>query len=629
MDRRFIMFVGLALAVVGSVTRPAPAQSPPAAGELPAPAEMPPAPGAGAPSNAPAPSGGAADPPAPTPADPLPPAAALPAPPPAPAAEAPRDLELEKSQIPILGAKPAAKGGGPDRGPLPPAAESPGQAGAGPSDGAAHAADPFVLPADDLPMGRQAVGLTVEVVGPQFLNINQAATLKIVVRNTGTSDAMGVVVRDVLPDGLTLLASQPEAERSDALLFWRLNNVPSGTERVIFVKIKPIKPVPFDHAATVTMQAGSKSRTIVREPKLKVEQKATSGKVLKGQPVQFVTTVTNPGTGPARNVIIQAKLSPGLKESSGTPNDQNLFEQTLDQIEPGQRVELGALVADTISEGEQSCLVVAHSSDVTTNPDDARNVATVTVVEPKLKMTVVGDDKRFTDTLANYTITVENPGTATAHNARVLATLPLSGRLVMPVPGGANWDPATGKLLWKIPQIEPGEKEKVTLTFQVRMGGVGLYQVGAAAKADGGLFANASFNTDVHGLADFEFEILERRRVVDVGDTTKYQIRIKNVGTKEATRLLVRAVLSKNIDPLETNNGTDDRTQAQFNPDKQLVAFPAIDRLAPGKEIILGVMVKAKEEGLATCHVFLVHDDLKENEALEDMSAFRVTAPRR
>ena len=101
------------------------------------------------------------------------------------------------------------------------------------------------------------------------------------------------------------------------------------------------------------MLAGGKSRTIVREPKLKVEQTATSGKVLKGQPVQFKIAISNPGDGPARNVVVQAKLSPGLKHESGEPNDQNLFEQTLDQIEPGQRVVLDAFVADTVLAGEQ------------------------------------------------------------------------------------------------------------------------------------------------------------------------------------------------------------------------------------------------------------------------------------
>jgi uncharacterized repeat protein (TIGR01451 family) len=619
MDRRLIVLVGLALAVVGpgdqlvlaqSPTPPAAAPQAPEMGEPPMPAELP----------------------AQTPAEPLPPAARMPAPSfePAPAPEpppngpAPRDLEVEKSQ----GARPSGKGTVPDRGPLPPASEMPGQAGALSAGGAAREADPFVLPPDRLPLGRQSVGLSVDVVAPQVLNINQVATLKIVVRNTGTSDAMGVVVRDQLPDSLTLVGSVPEAEPSDGLLFWRLNTVPAGAERSIVVRVKTVKVGPFDHAATVTMLAGGKSRTIVREPKLKVEQSASTGNVLKGQPVQFKITVTNPGTGPARNVIVQAKLSPGLRHESGEPNDQNLFEMPLAQVKPGERVELETLEADTVQAGKQSCLVVAQSSDVTTSADEARSEAIVTVVEPKLKMTIAGDDKRFTDTIATYNVTLENPGSATVHNALVLVTLPPSGRLVLPPPSGTRWESSTGKLLWKVPQVEPGEKETAKLTFQVRMGGVGFYQVGAVARADGGLNDSASFNTDVHGLADLEFDVIERRRVVDIDDTTAFQIRIKNVGTKEATRILVSARYSKNIKPLETSNGTDDRTEAKFNPSKQLIAFPAIDRLAPGKEVVLGIKVQAVDQGQAKCKVSLMHDDMNEKESLEGMASFKITARR-
>jgi hypothetical protein len=210
----------------------------------------------------------------------------------------------------------------------------------------------------------------------------------------------------------------------------------------------------------------------------------------------------------------------------------------------------------------------------------------------------------------------------------VLATLPLSGRLVGPPPTGARWDAASGKLVWKIPQVEPGgEGEQQKLSFKVRMGGVGFYQVTVEARADGGLSDKANCRTDVSGLADFEFEVLEQRRVVDVNDTTTFTIRIKNIGTKDATGLLVRAVLT-NVDPIQTRNGNDDRTQAQYKAAEHLLVFPPIDRLSPSKEIVLGIKVKATGKGLGMCRVFLMHDDLNQDEQLEDMTAFKITAPR-
>jgi uncharacterized repeat protein (TIGR01451 family) len=572
------------------------------------------------------------------PPPPVPPAAPVPPPSPSPSptpSEAPRDLEIERSQVPVLGNRPTLKGTGTGTGQegsaLPPAAETPGRSRINPGVPAGSAADaaveasPFVLPATALPLGRQSVSLSVDVVGPAVVNLNQVATLKIVVRNTGTSDAMGVVVRDELPESLALLSSQPEAEQgSDRLLFWKLNTLAAGAQRDILVKVKTIKTGEINHAATVTMLAGSRSRTIVREPKLKVEQTATPGKVLKGQAVQFKIAVTNTGDGPARNVVLRAKLSPGLRVDSPEPNDQNLFEQTLDQLDAGQRLVLDPLVADTVAAGEQTCRVDAQSTDVTTSGDDARCVANVTVVEPKLKLAISGEDKRFTDTIATYNITVENPGTATAHNVRVLATLPLSGRLVSAPPSGAGnrWDPSSGKLLWTIPQVEPGENEKVTLTFQVRMGAPGFYSVTAEARGDGGLSPKAALcKTEVLGLVDLEFEVLEQRRVVDVNDFTAFKIRIKNIGTKDATNLLVRATLSKNIVP-DATSGNDGK-EAKWNEAESLVVFPPIDRLAVGKETVLGIKVQAKDKGFATCRVYLVHDE--QDEPLEDMAAFKIT----
>jgi uncharacterized repeat protein (TIGR01451 family) len=540
--------------------------------------------------------------------------------------DAPRDEEVERAQVPVAGGRSSTvKGAGADQGALPAAGDSAGLAS---SESSSSATDPFVLPPSKLPLGRQSVGLSVDVVGPPVLNLNQTTTLRIVVRNSGTTDALGVVVRDELPESLSFVSSQPEAERNGALLFWKLAVVPAGSERVILVRAKAIKVGEFDHAATVTLLAGSKSRTMVREPRLKVEQTSTSGKVLKGQPVQFKITISNPGDGPVRNVVVQAKLSPGLRHESGEPNDQNLFEQTLDQIEPGQRVTLDALVADTLVAGEQSCLVVAQSTDVTTNREDAKSLASVTVIEPKLRLTITGDEKRFTDTVATYNVTVANPGTATAHNVNVLATLPLSGRLVG-TPPNARWDASSGKLVWRLPLLEPGDKESIQLTFQVRMGGVGFYQVTVEGRGDGGLADKAVCRTDVSGLADFEFEVREQRRVVDVNEATMFTIRIKNIGTKPATNVLVRAVL-KNAEPIETKNGTDDRTQAQYNQAQQLLVFPPIDRLIPSQEVVLGIKVKATGKGLGTCRVFLMHDDLEQpDQALEDMASFKITATRR
>ncbi|MGE3821911.1 MAG: hypothetical protein AB7I30_21065, partial [Isosphaeraceae bacterium] len=490
------------------------------------------------------------------------------------ATPAPRDPEVEPTQSPanpVAGATPAATGAGG----LPLAVEKPGEPPpATPTSPKGDAA--FVLSPDRLPFGRQTVGLTLDVVAPQFINLQREATFKVVVKNSGQSEAMGVVVRDELPEGLAYVSSQPEPTRIGNLLSWELETIPAGSERTISLTVKPTRTGSFDHAATLSMKAGAKNRTQVREPKLKVEQSVSTTRVLKDQPVQFKIVVSNPGDGPVRNVTVQAKLSPGLRHESGAGNDQNLFEQTIDLIKPGDRLVLDTLVADAVQGGEQSCHVVAHSDDVVPNAAESSSQQSVTVIEPKLDLTITGPKDRYTDTLASYEIVVTNPGTATAENVKVQATLPISGRLYA-LPTGARFDPQTRRLSWSHGPLEPGGK--VSYTFQLRMGGVGLYEVAAESKADGGVGAQKIAHTDVTGLADVDLTVSENRRFIDVNDSTTFVIKVMNRGTADATNLLISGKLTDTIVPIETS-GTE--TRVKWNEKESTLSFPLIERLGPG-----------------------------------------------
>ena len=57
--------------------------------------------------------------------------------------------------------------------------------------------------------------------------------------------------------------------------------------------------------------------------------------------------------------------------------------------------------------------------------------------------------------------------------------------------------------------------------------------------------------------------------------------------------------------------------------------FPIIERLGPGKEMVLGIKVKVTkpQPKIGTCRVYLLHDEL--SEPLEDMAGVKVTESRR
>jgi uncharacterized repeat protein (TIGR01451 family) len=505
--------------------------------------------------------------------------------------------------------------------------------GQAPADGApapplrTEASGPTV---DRLPIGKQSVAVTVDVQAPASMNLNQVANLRLIIRNTGTSDALNVDVEDELPEGLHYISSVPEMIKThESHLSFRIPTLAAGSERTISVKVKPTKTGPFDHAATVKFETGCRSRTRVLEPKLKVDvvSNPTTAKVLKGQPVEFKVTVTNLGDGRARNVAIQAKLSPGLRHDAASKSDDPvLYELTLPELLPGHSEKLDTLVADAIIGGEQHCTVTARSEDVVFMPEDALVTKTIAVVEPRLELHVQGPDQRFTDTIADYEVVLQNAGTAPARRIRVTTTLPTSGRLVGKLPPEARYDATTRRLTWTIDQIEPQSKP-LSFPFHVRMGGIGLYEVLANASGDSGLKAGDLKRTNVMGMPDVDVLVSEAKRVVDLGGETTFQILLRNYGTKEATNIQVTAALSPNLEVQRAGGGSKD-VSVETTPKKDGVKFSQIPKLGPGKEMILWTTVKVTgvQPKLATCKVVIMHDDL--TDTFEDMAGVKVTTAR-
>jgi len=554
------------------------------------------------------------------------PAPTVPAPQPAPLPElgagsapqaTPGDLTL-----PPTGEPPAPRDprvvpvDGEDSNTLPPAKERPGGPPAGKGPGGEP--DAFVLPADRLTPGKHRVQLTVDVQAKDVINIGKESTVRIVVVNEGNIDAYGVSVVYQLPEGIDYVSGTPEATQdpgNKSHYYWKKSMLAANGEWAIVLKVIAREAKAVEHTATVTAKAGSRANAIVQEPKLKVEATAAPGRVLKGSQVTYQITVFNPGTGPARNVTVQAKLSGGLKLGS-----DDIVEQTIDVIAPGGRVTLDPLMVDAVAGGQQTCTVEVRSPDVNMVPEMHRVIRPVAVTEPKLALKLTGQDFRYTGQTNEYKLTVTNTGDAPARRVKVSASLPQQGGRLQPgaLPAGAEFDKKSRKLLWLIPQIEPGQS--IDHVFVYETSTPGLYQCAAEATS-GELRQSDKLSTEVSGIAVLDIRLRQTKRYIDVGKSNYYEITIKNEGTKEATRLQLSGVLTTNF-KIEASYGID-RGDFNYKPTTGNFIFPEIDRLDPGKTLTLGfdATALATESGTATCHVNLAHDDTK----VEDVIATTIT----
>ncbi len=480
---------------------------------------------------------------------------------------------------------------------------------------------------DRYPVGRQALALSVEVEAPQVINLGQEATIKIYVGNNGQADARGVRLSYYMPKGLELISSQPTAiDEPNKPLYWNLATVSAGgdpkqvTLRVKAVGLGKQDPTPttttltVDHIATVTLISGARSRTVIQEPKLKVEAFPTPGKVLKGQQAVYKIVVSNPGSGPARKVNLEATLSQGLE----VPSIGRLVSKSLGTLQPNDRVEIeGGLIVDAIGDGDQFIKFVASSPDVQPS-DQSQIMSPITVVAPKLAIKLNGQTKRYTNTINDYDLIVKNEGTSAARNVRVEVMIPVTGgKLYGKVPEDAEWNKETRKLSWLLTLLEAGEQRN--LKFQVRMGGPQTYQVAASAMS-GNMLAKDTHLTDISGIAVLALSSQVEQRVIDLGGSTFFDIKVTNDGTKEATKVNVEALLSDHFDLIGTDH------PANKEKDKPgIVIFDPIDRIPPGGEVTLSIQVKSKKPGVGSCRIALKHDD-QANEVIEDIASTKITS---
>jgi uncharacterized repeat protein (TIGR01451 family) len=504
---------------------------------------------------------------------------------------------------------------------LPGAKLPPGGAPVPPGRPSAPESDPFTIHPDRLSPGLQRVQLSIEVKASSVINLGKESTVRLVVRNESNSDATGVSVVYLLPDALQLVTSTPEAlpvPGDKPLYQWTKPMLAAGGDWVIVLKVMAKEAKACEHAATVTAKAGSRANAHVQEPKLKVEATATPGRLLMGKQVTFTIAVRNPGTGPARNVIVQAKLSNGLRLG----ND-DVVEQTIAEIKPGGFVELDPLTVDTVAGGQQTCTIEARSADVNTVVDDQRVTRSIDVTKPELTVKLTGEDNRYTGQTIDYKLAVTNPGTAPAKKVKVTVAMPpQGGKMISSVPDRASFDKVSRKMFWTIDQIEPGQT--VDMTFMYMTSTPGLYRATAEATT-GELRSSDTLSTDVSGIAVLDLQVTGASKLIDVGKTNFYDITIKNAGSKEALRLQLRGNLTKGKLKLLQHFNVE-KGQFQYNVETGDFVFPEIDRLAVGQSITLSLEAQATASGPAGCHVFLGHADMGEEEAkVEDVVSTTIT----
>ena len=425
--------------------------------------------------------------------------------------------------------------------------------------------------------------------GPAAVAVGQEIPYTLTITNHGQVETKTVTVRDFMPKNAKYLRSDPPASVEADQLIWTLGELRQDQSRTINVVFQSEAQGTVTNRATLTTEEGQTDEkqmvTQVTVPQIKLA-KTGPDTAVKNVPITFQLTVSNPGTGPATNVLIQDRFDKGLEhESKANPIE---------------------LPVGTLGAGETRTFTLALTPRVTGRlvneatvtadgglKDSAQHA--VTVQEAQLSLKQVGPSKRYAGRPATYVITVTNPGETTLNNVVVREQLPVELTFKN---ADANGQLNGGAVVWALGSLKPQESKVVQVTAicsQLTPAAVAL----ATATAEPGLQAQDKSTIKVLGLPGFRVEVVDLLDPVPVGGKTTYKIDVTNQGSLAGDQVKIVARIPEQMTFLTASGPV----KYAVEESGRRVVFEPINGVAPGKKLTYTVDCRADKVGNAVFHL--------------------------
>lgn len=449
---------------------------------------------------------------------------------------------------------------------------------------ASYSTSRTALSAVKLPAGGLTPAVTAKWTKKGDLNVGQPCDCSILVSNSGTGDATDVVVEASLPPTVRVTKAQPAPDEAKETAIWRFASLKAGETKAIQLTLVPSRRGDLQARATVRFTGLAAGSFSVKEPMLKVELTGPTAALVGDSASQFIT-VSNPGTGVARKVAVEATIPAGLEH----PRGERLV-MDIGSLNPGESRKV-RLSLTAVAGGEQKIKVKATAVAALARMQER----VVKVSAPSLKLALDGPGLRYVGRKAVYTLKATNDGSVATNNVQLIHKLPDGFKFVSAESGG-TYDAAKRTIRWFVGRVEPGKSVAVkTVLTSTKLGD---YTHLAAALSEQGVKAETNCKTKVDGTASLILEVADLDDPVEVGSETAYEVRVRNEGSKAAGNVKISCELPKGVELIAAKGPTGSATK-----DGKLT-FEALPSLEPGKTVVYRVQVKGT---LAGDHRFRAH----------------------
>lgn len=423
------------------------------------------------------------------------------------------------------------------------------------------------------------VNLSIQT--PREVAVGEAFTYEI--KAVANGCAGNVVVTDVLPEGTSLVETQPAAIVSGNQLTWNLGNLDSGETKTLKITVKSDREGALLSCATLKADPRVCAQTLVGRPALAIDKSGPETAQL-GADLNYTITVRNTGSAVAKNVVVTDKVPAGLGGVKEIPYN-------VGNLGPGQSNTI-TVTLKAAERGKHCNVAVATSSNAGTVQDDA----CTTIVKPGLKLIKTGDSEMYLNKRASYKITASNIGDTELSNVVVTDTAPSPTRIESVGQGGTQNGNAAS---WNLGTLRPGESKDLDVILISTQ--PGKWCNVASVTTQQGLRDSTEFCTLWKGIPAVLLEVVDDPDPVAVGNDTTYTIRITNQGTADLINVNTVAQFPSQFNPISSQGGT---------VDGKSVRFPSLPRVSPKQVVLYTITAKAIGTGDSRMKVILTEDQL-------------------
>ena len=373
-----------------------------------------------------------------------------------------------------------------------------------------------------------------KTVNNEIPNFGDNVTYTVSVSNVGIGDAKGVVVRDVLGEGLVFVSASDDGvyDETTRTVTW-IVDLAKGESKVFTVNAT----VDAYGNVSNSLVVGNKTAGVnVTVPEIIPDKTVNVVNPNFGDDVTYTVTVSNVGIGDAKGVVVKDTLGKGLKFISATGN--YTFDEatnTITWIVDLAKGEFKTFKVNATVSGYGNVTNTVIVGNKTFNKN-------VTVPEINPNKTVNNEIPNFGDNVT-YSVTVTNDGIGDANNVVVCDILG-KGLKFLNADGNFTYDEKTGTITW-IVDLAKGE----TKTFNVNVTVLSYGDLSNKVVVGNKTVIKNITVPEINPGKEINIE------VPNFGDNVTYTVIVNNTGKVNATNVVVADKLGEGLTFVNASNG--------------------------------------------------------------------------